>query len=51
MREEMRDDSAATRALLGQAFEHISDQMASQDHAIQPSMIFRHSRSRTRSAV
>ncbi len=51
LRQEMTDEWTATRALLGQAFEHISDQMASKDHAIQPSLIFRHSRSRTRTTV
>lgn len=51
LRQEMIDDSTATRALLGQAFEHISDQMASKDQAIQPSLIFRHSRSRIRATV
>lgn len=48
MRDEMRVEQSATRALLGQAFEHISDQMASKDQAVQPSVIFRHSRTRTR---
>jgi chromosome segregation ATPase len=48
MRDEMRAEQSATRALLGQAFEHISDQMASKDQAVQPSVIFRHSRTRTR---
>ncbi len=51
LRQEMTDEATATRALLGQAFEHISDQMASKDQAIQPSLIFRHSRSRTRATV
>ena len=41
MRSEMRDESVATRALLNQAFEHISDQIARDDHMQTPSMIFR----------
>lgn len=40
-----RDESTATRALLNQAFEHISDQIAREDHTQIPSLIFR-SRSR-----
>jgi predicted RNase H-like nuclease (RuvC/YqgF family) len=41
LRTEMRDDSAATRALLNQAFEHISDQIALDGKPIQPSIVFR----------
>jgi chromosome segregation ATPase len=41
VRTEMRDDSAATRALLNQAFEHISDQIAREGKPIQPSIVFR----------
>jgi predicted RNase H-like nuclease (RuvC/YqgF family) len=41
LRTEMRDDSAATRALLNQAFEHISDQIAREGKPIQPSIVFR----------
>ncbi len=46
MREEHHAESSATRALLSQAFEHISDQMAEPDHQPIPSLVFR-SRSRT----
>ena len=46
MREELHAESSATRALLSQAFEHISDQMAEPDHQPIPSLVFR-SRSRT----
>jgi uncharacterized protein YoxC len=51
LRSEVRSENIVTRSLLNQAFEHISDQMASKDQSIQPSLIFRHSRSRTRATV
>lgn len=41
LRDEVRAESATTRVLLNQAFEHISDQIASDDHQIKPSMVFR----------
>jgi chromosome segregation ATPase len=40
-REEFRSESAATRSLLNQAFEHISDQIAEPDHKPIPSLVFR----------
>ena len=46
LKDELHAESSATRALLSQAFEHISDQMAEPDHQPIPSMVFR-SRSRT----
>jgi hypothetical protein len=51
LRSEVRSENIVTRSLLNQAFEHISDQIASKDQSIQPSLIFRHSRSRTRATV
>ncbi|MBP9779917.1 hypothetical protein KBD33_04840 [Candidatus Gracilibacteria bacterium] len=40
-REEFRSESTATRSLLNQAFEHISDQIAEPDHKPIPSLVFR----------
>ena len=40
-REEFHSESAATRSLLNQAFEHISDQIASPDKKPVPSLVFR----------
>ncbi len=51
LRSEVRSENIVTRSLINQAFEHISDQMANQDQAIQPSLVFRHSRSHTRATV
>ncbi len=44
-REEFRSESTATRSLLNQAFEHISDQIAQPDHKPVPSLVFRSRRS------
>ena len=41
IRDEMRSENQATRALLNQAFEHISDQIAREGKPIQPSIVFR----------
>jgi predicted nuclease with TOPRIM domain len=42
LRDEVRSESSATRALLGQAFEHISDQIAQDDgKPILSSWVFR----------
>ena len=40
-KQEMQDEAIATRSLINQAFEHISDQMSQNDKPIQPSIVFR----------
>jgi chromosome segregation ATPase len=41
MRDEMRGESSSTRALISQAFEHISDQMVAEGKPQKSSAIFR----------
>ena len=45
--DEMRSENQATRSLINQAFEHISDQIAREGKPIQPSLVFRTQRHKT----
>ena len=40
LRDEVRGESTATRALLNQAFDHLSDQIASESRVPTPSPVF-----------